>query len=341
MIKVKPLPGASFGGLIESGDAVKALEPGAPDLPDALYTAEGLLVCKGLECIEDDPELLVRLSRMLGPEVENYHRTLTPENMVHTQVAEILVLSNLPPCSRPPPARPDPSLTASGDLPMQFPHRRGWHTDQSFRRPPPDISLFYAVVPARKGEAQTLYANGIGAYEALPADLKEQVEGLDGLHALLGTGRAEKAVKAGEAVQPLLPHQQSQRQPVVRVHPVTGRKALYLCEAGQMDWVDGPFPGLEPGPYGDGAKLLYALMSHYTRPEFTYAHEWDKGDLVIYDNRSLVHAATWYDADSQERLMWRTTVSGNPGEAYAGESPSWRPTDDAKPMEGLGDYKWR
>ena len=119
-------------------------------------------------------------------------------------------------------------------------------------------------------------------------------------------------------------HQQPQRQPVVRIHPVTGARALYLCEAGQMDWVDGHFAGMEPGPDGDGPALLYALMAHYTKPAFTYAHDWRAGDLIIYDNRSSVHAATWFDAAAHGRVMWRTTVRGNPGDAYAGEAESWR-----------------
>ncbi|MFC7542956.1 TauD/TfdA family dioxygenase [Siccirubricoccus deserti] len=54
-----------------------------------------------------------------------------------------------------------------------------------------------------------------------------------------------------------------------------------------------------------------------------YVHEWTRGDLVVWDNRCTVHAATWFDAARERRLMWRTTVSGNPGAAYAGERKSW------------------
>ncbi len=55
------------------------------------------------------------------------------------------------------------------------------------------------------------------------------------------------------------------------------------------------------------------LMAHMTQPDFVYVHEWTAGDLVVWDNRCLVHAATWFDADKESRVMWRTTVSGNPG----------------------------
>ena len=332
---MNPLPGATFGGLIELGGgapAVIAAAEAVPEaLPRALADAEGLLLLKGMQAIADDPTLLVRLSRLFGPEVEDYRSNLTPLNQVHESVPEILVVSNIPPVSRMPPKLPDPPLTADGKLPTRYPHRHGWHTDQSYRRPPPDISLFFGVIPVPKGQGQTLFASGALAYAALPAALKARIEGLEGLHAKSRTGRSREQVLAGEPVQPLRPHERSQRQPVVRVHPVTGRPALYLCESGQMDWVEGPFVGMQPGPHGDGAALLDELMSHLTGPEFVYVHEWDPGDLLVWDNRCLVHAATWFDAAREKRLMWRTTVSGNPGAIYAGERRSWIAEEDQQP----------
>jgi taurine dioxygenase len=325
----RPLPGANFGGCARlvggSGarDVVQAAKAEPETLPRALAKSGGLLLIQGLEDMAEEPELLVRLSRVFGPEVEDYRQTLTPLNMVHETVPEIFIVSNIPPVNRMPPRRPDPPLTEDGQLPTRFPHRRGWHTDQSYRRPPPDVSLFLGVGPVRKDQGQTLFADGTAAYEALPPDLKARVDGLEGIHVSLSAKRSRDEVLAGVPPRPLGPHEQPQCQPVVRVHPVTGKRALYLCEYGQMDWLDGPFAGMQPGPHGDGAELLFKLMSHLTRPEFIYVHEWTRGDLIVWDNRCLVHAATWFDAEKEGRLMWRTTVSGNPGAAYAGESKSW------------------
>lgn len=333
-----PLPNAAFGLCVclrdaAGGDYTRAVlaaaETDPEALPRALAAADGFLLLKGMRGLANDPAMLVMLSRHFGPEVENYRETLALQNHVHETVPEILVVSNIPPYTRQPPRRPEPPLTADGRLPTQFPHRRGWHTDQSYRRPPPDISLFFAVLAAAKGEGQTLFANGIAAYAALQDSLRRRVDGLVGLHVKPGAGRSEPAVRAGEPVEPLQPHEQPQRQPVVRIHPVTGKPSLYLCEAGQMDWINGPFVGMEPGPDGEGAALLYEIMTHLTKPEFTYTHDWDAGDLLIWDNRCLVHAATWFDPDTQERLMWRTTVSGNPGAEYAGERKSWIPAAGA------------
>ncbi len=327
----KPLPGAGFGAtvrLVAGGEPFVAAAEDTPDLlPAALAEAGGLLLLPGLHEISRDAGLLVRLSRLFGADIEDYRYLLTGQHLVHQTFPEIFLVSNIPPVNRAPPKRPDPPLTADGRFPVQYPQRHGWHTDQSYRRPPPDVSLFYAVMPVARDRGQTLFANGTLAYEALPADLKAKVEGLQGLHAQPFSGRGRDAALAGKTPRAFAEHERSQLQPVVRVHPVTGKCALYLCETGQMDWFEGPFVGMQPGPHGDGAALLDALMTHYTRPEFVYVHEWAQGDVLVWDNRCLIHTATWYDGANEQRMMWRTTVRGNPGSIYAGEAKSWVPKE--------------
>ena len=317
--------------------SLDALEE-TPDLfLSALIDANGLFVLPELGAITQQPELLLRLSRLFGPEVEDYRHTLSTRNLVHSEVPQILVLANQPPSNRQPPKQPEPPLTEDGELPVQFPHRSGWHTDQSFRRPPPDVSLFYAVTPSPRGTGQTLYASGTAAYQALSDALKTRISNLHGIHALPWTGRSETAVRSGEPPVSLLPHQQPQRQPLVRYHPVTREPALFLCEDGQMDWVEGPIADMEPGPDGEGAALLYTLMSHFTERRFVYTHDWDVGDLVIHDNRNVIHSATWFDTENEIRHMWRTTVMGNPGREYQDEVPSWIPAPGVASTEGLAD----
>jgi taurine dioxygenase len=327
----RPLPGATFGGTMsvaggaDARTVIAAAEATPKFLLDALVACDGLMLLKDLGAISGDPSLLVRLSEFFGPEVEDYRRTLTREDAIHTGTPEIMLVQSIPPTNRKPPPLPEPALTVDGKIPVQYPHRRGWHTDQSYRRPPPDISLFYAVVPVPKDQGQTMFANGAAAYAALSPAQKARIDGVMGVHVQPGSGRSRDAVRTGEAPRPLAPHESSQAQPLVRIHPVNGKPALYLCEYGQMDWVDGPIVGLEPGPDGEGGRLLDELMAHMTQPQFVYVHEWSPGDLVIWDNRCLVHAATWFDAEKYERDMWRTTIHGNPGALYAGEAKSWIP----------------
>jgi len=324
----QPLAGARFGAALR---LAQPLDEGLPTgLPDALSAAGGLLVLPGLSAISRRPHLLVALSSLFGPEVEDYRFLLVRNSaMLHGSVPEIMQVSNMV-AGTPAPERPDPPLTEDGRLPVQYPHRTGWHTDQSYRRPPSDISLFYAHQPAPRGQGQTLFASGILAYQALPEPLRRQVEGLHGLHCKPGTGRHRRDAEAGKPRPVQHPNERSQPHPVVRVHPVTGQKALYLCERGQMDWFDGPFIGMEPGPWGAGARLLDELMAHYTRPEFLYVHEWTQGDVLVWDNRCMIHAATWYDAARERRMMWRTTVRGNPGAIYAEPAPAWTPACETR-----------
>ena len=337
-IRFEKLPQAEFGVVADLTNlpphlSVDTFISSSDQLLDQFANARGLMVVRGLSQISQDPTLLVQVSKVFGEEVENYHQTLTAQRFFHADVAEILVLSNLPPCNHPPPPRP----SIADGLPIRFPHQPNWHTDQSYRRPPPDVTLLYAVKTPPSYQGQTLFADCTAAFAALDPDTQDLIRHLSGIHAPSWIGRTCDDVRAGVGPRPLLPHQQPQHHPLVRYHPDTGEPALYICEEKQMDFVDGPIAGLEPGPDGEGARLLRDLLHHATRREFVYVHEWQPGDLVIGDNRCLLHAATWYDADAYDRIMWRTTVMGNPGLEYQGEAKSWIPQDGHDVMHGMED----
>ena len=223
----------------------------------------------------------------------------------------------------------------ASNIRVQFPHQVNWHTDQSYRRPPPDITLLLALEVPPPDQGRTLYADCTAAFAALDEDKQRLLQTLEGIHAPSWIGRSRAAVENGEPLLELLPHQRPQRHPLVRRHPVTGKLSLYICEEKQMDYVDGPVVGMEPGPHGEGAALVRELLAHATQRKFVYAHQWRPGDLLIGDNRNLLHCATWYDADRYTRLMWRTTVMGNPGDEYAGEEKSWIPRDGSAVMAGM------
>ena len=95
------------------------------------------------------------------------------------------------------------------------------------------------------------------------------------------------------------------RHPLVRTNPTNGRRSLFLgAHASHIE-------GL---PIDEGRALLATLLDHVTQPQFCYRHEWTEGDLVIWDNRCVLHRATPYDTTRYKRLMQRTTVSGDPGD---------------------------
>ena len=297
--KVLPLPGANFGRLIDVDDAetfVGAVEQAPDVLPALLCEAGGLLVLKGMGAISGEPELLVRLSHPFGSEVEDYAVTSNRHNLLHPASSQIIRISNRPPMNFEPPQPPDPPRTADGGLPSVFrTGAAGTPIRVSAARHPISRSSM-PMSPPPRDQGQTLYADGTGAWERLDDELAAIAENLVGIHVAPFKGHGEDDAREGREPQVLNERDGPQPQPVVRVHPVSGRKALYLCEREQMDWINGPFAGMEPGVKGEAARLLYRLMHHFTQPALTYAHHWDKGDLVVYDNRCTIHSATWFDA---------------------------------------------
>jgi taurine dioxygenase len=179
-----------------------------------------------------------------------------------------------------------------------------WHSDTSYRRRPSRCSLLYAKeVPQRDGTplGDTLFANTIAAYEALPETMKRRLCGLKAVHRYSARRRVAdsprpKLSAAQLAETPDLAH------PIVRTHPYTGKKSLYVTA--------GECVGIEGMPEDEALDLIAELDAHCVRPEFLYRHKWREGDLLLWDNASAMHLAICDYALPQRRLMHRTTVIG-------------------------------
>src|SRR5271169_2490111 len=179
-----------------------------------------------------------------------------------------------------------------------------WHTDTSYRRRPSRCSLLYAKeVPHRDGRplGDTLFANTIAAYEALPESRKRQLSGLKAIH------RYSARRRVADSPRPKLTRAQLDEtpdvaHPIVRTHPYTGRKALYVTA--------GECIGIEGMPEGEAVDLIAELDGHCVRPEFLYRHQWRVGDLLMWDNASAMHLAICDYCLPERRLMHRTTVIG-------------------------------
>jgi taurine dioxygenase len=179
-----------------------------------------------------------------------------------------------------------------------------WHSDTSYRRRPSRCSLLYArEVPRREGEplGDTLFANTIAAYEALPETMKRRLCGCRAIHRYSARRRVAdsprpKLSAAQIAETPDLAH------PIVRTHPYTGKKSLYVTA--------GECVGIEGMPDDEALDLIAELDAHSVRPEFGHRHKWREGDLLLWDNASAMHLAICDYALPQRRLMHRTTVIG-------------------------------
>ena len=179
-----------------------------------------------------------------------------------------------------------------------------WHSDWSFLPQPPAATLLYGnIIPPVGGD--TLFANQYAAWDALPAALRSQVAGRLGIHsARRGYSRQgmygendrgrSMAIKFSDSALA------TQTHPIGRVHPETGRTALYVSPGYTI--------GIEGMPDKEAAALLAELFAHQARAEFVYRHRWSAGMLLMWDNRCVVHAATGGYA-GHRRLLHRITVA--------------------------------
>ncbi len=179
-----------------------------------------------------------------------------------------------------------------------------WHTDTSYRCRPSRCSLLYAKeVPHRDGRplGDTVFTNTIAAHEALPEAIKKRIDGLRAIH------RYSARRRVADSPRPKLTREQLAEtpdiaHPIVRTHPYTGRKSLYVTA--------GECTGIEGMPEDEGVDLIAELDAHCVRPEFLYRHKWQAGDLLMWDNATSMHLAICDYALPERRLMHRTTVIG-------------------------------
>jgi alpha-ketoglutarate-dependent 2,4-dichlorophenoxyacetate dioxygenase len=175
---------------------------------------------------------------------------------------------------------------------------RLWHSDSSFRPVPAKYSLLSArVLPSWGGNTE--FADMRAAYDALDTRTKAEVEGLVCLHSLAysraAIGFTELSEEEMAAFEPV-------RQRLVRSHPVTGRKSLFLsAHAGAIEGWTIP----------EARMFLRDLTEHATQPDFVYSHVWRPGDIVIWDNRQVMHRARRFDDRNEIRDMRRTTLAGD------------------------------
>lgn len=178
-----------------------------------------------------------------------------------------------------------------------------WHTDISYWERPPLGSLLYALeIPPEGGD--TLFADMHAAYDALPDATKLRIGGLEGVYNY--TRNYEKARCKNPDRPPLTAAQLAAvptvKHPVVRIHPETGRKALYVNSAHTT--------GIAGMAEDEAQSLLQELFAFSTGPDFIYRHQWRRHDVLFWDNRRALHHALPYDP-KYERHMHRATVEGD------------------------------
>jgi alpha-ketoglutarate-dependent taurine dioxygenase len=202
--------------------------------------------------------------------------------------------------------RRDGTLMHDHEAPMQILRgNEGWHTDSSYMPLAASASMLSAHVVPKAG-GQTEWADMRAAHDALDDATRKRVATLSAYHSIrysqarIGhTGEAKSLYGYHDGEPPL--------RPLVKIHPVTGRPALFIGRHAYG------IPGLEPA---ESEKLLDELLEFACRPPRTHRHEWRPGDLAVWDNRCVLHRARPYD-HAEPRLMKHTRIAGDPATELA------------------------
>ncbi len=187
-----------------------------------------------------------------------------------------------------------------------------WHADWSFQEFPPDGTCLYGkTIPPVGGD--TLYSNQQAALEAMPAALRERIEGRVAIHSARGGYAPDGTYGDGDdsdrsmQIRPSDDAYATQLHPLVRTHPETGAETLYSV-LGYIIGIDGMND--EASDIDEARSLLAELYHWQTRDEFQYRHRWEPEMLVMWDNRCVLHRATG-GYEGHERLLHRTTIGYN------------------------------
>ena len=278
-IQVKPT-GAALGAEISGADLTKPLDDASFAQIRAAFYQHEVIYFRGQELSDDDH---IRFSAGFGK-----LRQLKLGSQLHVDHPEIFVVSN---------------IVKEGKHIGSYDAGIFWHTDGAYLANPHAVSALRALeVPVVDGRVlgDTNFASTSAAYDALPQSMKKRLDGLKALHSILQ--RLSKTLESGikKDYNAAVKADPEAVHPLVRVHPVNGRKCLYVTEGYTARII-----GL---PEDESRDLIAELAAHCVKPEFTYLHKWRKHDLVMWDDCSTQHKATFDYPASTPRLMHRTTV---------------------------------
>lgn len=278
---VTPL-GRTLGARIDGMDLAAPLDEAGFEVIHQAFLDWRVIAIPGQDLT---PHEVVAFSKRFGP-VEPHIKT----RFHHPDTPLVLVLSNQSVGGKPLGARDGGTF---------------WHSDVAYRARPARGTLLYSVeVPEQHGD--TLFADMVAAYADLPEDFKRRLDGLQALHdyamadetsAAQGAKRAPLSEAEKKKVPPVA-------HPLVRVHPETGRKALYIS------------PGYTRRILGvsesESAALMARIFDHCLQDRYRFTYEWSAGDVVVWDNAAVIHSATTlFQPPVGPRTLWRTIISGD------------------------------
>jgi alpha-ketoglutarate-dependent 2,4-dichlorophenoxyacetate dioxygenase len=289
-----------LGALVEDVDLAGPVDDTTFRGIAAAFEEHQVLVFHG-QRLSDEQQM--RFSERFGP-LETTLRATGREDRLHPNLVD---LSNVDPDH-------DDKLLDWSDRRMVYQSgNQLWHTDSSFKPVPAMASLLSGrEVPPAGGETE--FVSLRHAYATLPDATRRTIDGRVAVHSILySRSTIAKGLLDPEHERGLPPV----RQALVRTNPVNGRKAFYT---GAHAWY------IEGLPYDESRRILDDLLAHATRPELVLQHRWTQWDLVMWDNRCVLHRGRPWDASRHVRIMRRTTIAGEGPTAeppFATRTPQW------------------
>ncbi len=280
--------GAALGARIEGVDLRQPLDAATFDAVRRAFYRYEVVYFRGTELSDEDH---IRFSARFGE-----LRRIKLDELLDRH-PEIFVVSNI---------QQDGRYIGSYDAGIF------WHTDGAYLAHPHAISALYAhEVPEQDGRVlgDTRYASMTAAYDALPEAMKKRIEGLQALHSIIHRHRKTLEIGVKKEYNAAVKADPEAVHPVVRVHPVTGRKCLFVTEGYTVKIL-----GM---PEDESRGLLAELVAHCTQPQFQYVHNWRAHDLVMWDDCATQHKATFDYPPTLRRRMHRTTVVQRENESVA------------------------
>jgi len=287
--------GAALGAEIQGVDFSL---PVPEDVKDALRRAwaEHMVLLVRGQWLTD--EHLLAASGIFGPPhtaaSRNYHLNVghaVDDSFMVSKHPSITIISNLDAGGKP--------VMDNGGLGS---YEVVWHTDNSYVKVPPAGSMLYSIEVPVNGGGDTSFSNQYRAYDELPDDAKRAIEGRYQVH---DSSRNSAGVLRPGVRLPTRPEEvEGPTHPLVRMHPVTGKRALYLGR--RRVWPSNYIVGI---PNEESENLLDRLWAHASQPEYAWTHKWQVGDIVLWDNRCCMHYRTEIDTQYR-RVMHRTTIKG-------------------------------
>jgi len=285
MVSIKPL-GSHFGAEISGIDLSADIDQATFRAIERAYVEHSVLLFRGQRLSD---ERHVEFSRRFG-ELEIH----VLREYVHPDHPELYRISNIIENGK------RLGIPDAGNY---------WHTDLSYTALPSRGSIMHAhKVPHRDGRplGDTSFCSTAAAYDALPDELKARIAGLKAVHRFWDRYLAERK-KAGQQVEVSAERRAATPDvvhPMVRTHPLSGRKCIFVNEGFTI--------GVVGMPEDESRELLQALYAHCSRPENVYRHSWQVGDVVMWDNWATQHRLNVDYTPAEPRFMQRTTLVGSP-----------------------------